>query len=852
MSTCFSLFKRFFVLLMLSGVIACGGGGGGSAPVIPTPNPMPDPDPDPEPDPPTFSANLRFTEFGIPHVQASDWAGLGYGHGYAYATQNFCVLMREIIIANGQSQRYFGEDGDLAADFVFALLGDDVETVFLDALSDDMRALAEGYVAGFNRYFRDTGAANLPAGDEGCVDQPWVREITLVDYAKMLRKLAVRASSEPLADFIFAAEPPDTMAANTALQSGMPSTVIAQSNALPERLNSTAEMVAALDVQEVQRAIDRIALPKPEQLGSNAYATGSEVTQNGGGALFGNPHFPWSGSNRFAMIHLTMTPEGVTEPEYDVMGAALHGFPLVSIGFNSDLAWSHTVSTGSRFVLYELQLNPDDAMQYEFEGEMRDITSQTITIDVQTETGGIEQQSHTFYFSHFGLIVDLGSVNGLLAGWPVAAGTGNLYSLRDINADNVRGLSTWRDVGQASNIAALEAALANIGIPWVNTIAADSAGSAFYGDISAVANVTEMQRTECITGAIAPLLTGFGLTTLNGTTADCELTTDANAPVAGVIGYERLPKLINSTYVANANDSYWLSNPDSLLTGFPQIIGAEEVEQSLRTRLAFVQMQERIAGTDGLGIAGTNPIVLQDMLFSSRNMAAELVITDVRTLCTNTPDWSVYSANPGAIAQACSILANWDTTHNNDQVGGHIFFEFWRIARDIENLWLVAFDATNPINTPRTVNVADAAVAEALRQALADGVQTLLDANIALDAPWGEVQYSERNGERIPIHGGSGSMLFSVITSDLIADEGYSDIRHGNSYMQTVGWDNDDCPDAYGLLSYSQSSDPTSANYDDQTELYSNKQWVDLPFCNADVEAAQVGETIDLEEEIAQ
>lgn len=834
--------------------MACGGGGGGSAPVTPAPNPMPDPDPDPDPqpDPPTFTANLRFTEFGIPHVQASDWAGLGYGHGYAYASQNFCVLMREIVIANGQSQRYFGDDGDLAADFVFALLGDDVEAVFLDALDDDMRALAEGYIAGFNRYLRDTGVANLPAGDEGCVDEPWVREITLVDYAKMLRKLAVRASSEPLANFIFAAEPPDAMASSTTLQSAPSSGVKAITGFDDEQTPTPAELIAALDVKQIQNAIDRIALPKPEQLGSNAYATGSEVTQNGGGALFGNPHFPWSGSNRFAMIHLTMTPEGATEPEYDVMGAALHGFPLVSIGFNSDLAWSHTVSTGSRFVLHELQLNPDNSMQYEFEGEMRDITSQTITIDVQNESGGIEQQSHTFYFSHFGLIIDLGSVNGLLAGWPVAAGTGTIYTLRDINADNVRGLSTWRDVGQASTIAELETALANIGIPWVNTIAADRAGSAFYGDISAVANVTEMQRTDCITGVIAPLLTDFGLTTLNGTMADCELTTDADAPVAGVIGYERLPKLINTTYVANANDSYWLSNPDSLLTGFPQIVGAEEGEQSLRTRLAFVQMQERIAGTDGLGAAGTNPILLQDMLFSSRNMAAELVINDVRTLCANTPDWSAYSANPAAVTQACTILDTWDTTHNNDQIGGHIFYEFWRNAREIENLWAVEFDAADPVNTPRTVNTADANVIDAASQALADGVQTLLDANIALDAPWGDVQYSERNGVRIPIHGGSGSMLFSVITSDLIDDEGYSDIRHGNSYMQTVGWDNDDCPDAYGLLSYSQSSDPASANYDDQTELYSNKQWIDLPFCNADIEAAQEGDAIDLEEEIPQ
>jgi len=32
--------------------------------------------------------------------------------------------------------------------------------------------------------------------------------------------------------------------------------------------------------------------------------------------------------------------------------------PFVNIGFNKDVAWSHTVSTAKRFTLYQLQLVP--------------------------------------------------------------------------------------------------------------------------------------------------------------------------------------------------------------------------------------------------------------------------------------------------------------------------------------------------------------------------------------------------------------------------------------------------------------------------------------------------------------
>jgi acyl-homoserine-lactone acylase len=116
----------------------------------------------------------------------------------------------------------------------------------------------------------------------------------------------------------------------------------------------------------------------------------------------------------------------------------------------------------------------------------------------------------------------------------------------------------------------------------------------------------------------------------------------------------------------------------------------------------------------------------------------------------------------------------------------------------------------------------------------------LLDNNIALDLPWGEVQYDEKNGENIPIHGGSGSMLHSVISSSLVDGEGYANIRAGNSYIQAVSWDASDCPDANAILTYSQSTDPTSDHYADATRLYSESGWIDMPFCEADRDAQEI------------
>jgi acyl-homoserine-lactone acylase len=161
--------------------------------------------------------------------------------------------------------------------------------------------------------------------------------------------------------------------------------------------------------------------------------------------------------------------------------------------------------------------------------------------------------------------------------------------------------------------------------------------------------------------------------------------------------------------------------------------------------------------------------------------------------------------------------------------------------RSTPDLWVTPFDPADPVNTPRDLSVDDKAVVTAVENALSAAVATLNTAGIPLDRPWGEVQYVEKNGERIPIHGGSSDMMFSVITSDLNDGEGYSSIRHGNSYIQAITWDESDCPDAYAILTYSQSTDPASEHYADATKLYSSGGWIDMPFCEADRDAQEIG-----------
>ncbi|MCE6985180.1 hypothetical protein EI534_49075, partial [Pseudomonas frederiksbergensis] len=62
----------------------------------------------------------------------------------------------------------------------------------------------------------------------------------------------------------------------------------------------------------------------------------------------------------------------------DVMGAALPGLPLINIGFNRHLAWTHTVDTSKHFTLYRLELDPKDPTRYLLDGKSLALTHQRL------------------------------------------------------------------------------------------------------------------------------------------------------------------------------------------------------------------------------------------------------------------------------------------------------------------------------------------------------------------------------------------------------------------------------------------------------------------------------------------
>ena len=757
------------------------------------------------------NVTIQRTTFGIAHVTAPDWEGIAYGTAYAHAQDNVCQTAEHLLTLRGERSQFLGAQalGDLGLGkvpnaqidlFIRFHMDDEALARAAATTGPEVQSALRGYVAGYNRYLADVGPNGLP---EACRGKPWVRPMTRADLSRATEQSMIQGGVGALAVAVLAAAPP-----------------VAKVGQAPVDLQQAAAEIRHHSFNDN---------PAGGELGSNGWAFGRNATPDGRGLLLGNPHFPWTGTNRFWEMHQTIPGK------LDIMGATGGLSPVVSIGFNKDVAWTHTVSTGKRFTLYELQLDPKDPTVYLVDGQPRPMVVRIVTLPAES---GAAPLQHTFYSTVWGPVISLPRA-GL--GWT----TEHAYAIRDANTLNVRSAESWMRMAQARNVAELRTAMGNQGMPWINTIAADRDGNAMYADLSVVPDVSAAMLQSCKPSPqAAALLNAAGLPVLDGSRSACEWPRDASAASPGIIAPTRMPVVITPDYVQNSNDSFWLSNPDTApMVGVSPLVGPVGTTQRLRTRSAIMEIRGRLAGTDGLPGNKMGATDLRSVIFRDKNLAGMLVMDDLLKACADGSTALTTDQTTG-----CKTLAAWDRTSNADSHGAPLFREFWRAAKDIPKIWRVPFDPAQPVATPTGLDTTTPATRAAIFKALGDAVGIVRTAGFAVDVRVGVAESRVVRGQKIALHGGD---EFEGVLNKLesqgqptINASGYN-VNYGSSYMQVVTFD-DRGPVAQGLLTYGQSSDPTSPRAYDQLPLFAAKRWQPLPFHPADVAAQREGPALQL------
>ncbi|MEV0221848.1 penicillin acylase family protein [Streptomyces sp. NPDC050704] len=756
-----------------------------------------------------LSAVVRYTEYGIPHIVAKGYANLGFGTGWAQAADQVCTLADGFVTVRGERSRFFGPDAapdfslssaakNLSSDLYFRGVREagTVEKLLAQPApqgpSRQAKELMRGWAAGYNAWLRQKKIT-----DPACKGAAWVRPVTPLDVAARGFALAVLGGQGRGVDGITGAQPP----------TGAASTAATASTASP-----------APDAQDTARAARELLASNSSDMGSNAVAFNGDTTANGRGLLLGNPHYPWQGGRRFWQSQQTIPGE------LNVSGGSLLGTATISIGHNARVAWSHTVATGVPLNLHQLTLDPADPTTYLVDGKPERMTKRTVTVAVKDGT----PVTRTQWWTRYGPVV-----TSLGAQLPLPWTTTTAYALNDPNSRNLRASDTALGFSRARGTGDVLRSLERTqGLPWVNTVAADSGGHSLFTQSQVLPRITDELAQRCSTALGKVTHPSSGLAILDGSKGSCALGRDDDALQPGIFGPSKMPTLKDAPYAENSNDSAWLANADRPLTGYERVFGSIGTQRSLRTRGAI----EDVAAMAERGDLTVRD--LQRQQFANRVPAGDLAADDAARACAALPGGTATGSDGTAVdvTEACGALKAWDHSMDTDSRGALLFDRFWRkliTAVPAAQLWKVPFSAADPVRTPNTLNTD----APGFARALADTVTELRAAGIAPDAKLGANQFVVRGGQRIPVSGGTESLgVWNKIEPVWnAAAGGYPEVTTGSSYLQAVGWDGSRCPVARTLLTYSQSSNPNSAHFADQTRLFSAEKWVTSRFCEKDI-----------------
>jgi acyl-homoserine-lactone acylase len=776
-----------------------------------------------------YQATIRRTTDGVPHIVGADLGSVSFGQGWASAEDRLCELADQVVKIRGERAKWFGrgdKDKYLNSDITWRTIG-----IYDRAKADyakqtgDVRSLLEGFAAGWNAELAKTGVDHVKGWCKGAA---WVKPVKAVDVYAYARSLALMASGGALGGYIPPAQPP--------------------SGATP-----------ASSVATTSTSLNPVATSTT--VGSNGWAIGANRSANGDGLLLANPHFPWQGELRFWEVQLTVPGK------FDIYGVQLSGLPGVGIGFTKTFAWTHTVSAGNRFTAYTLGLVPGTPTSYKYGSTTKAMTSKKFDIAVQGKNGSTDTVTHTSWYSHYGPIVSLPGFE-----WS----TTRAVTYRDANIDDTTFLDQYLAMDQSQNLDQFISAHEKYtGVPLFNTIAVSNDGRAWYADTSATPDLSaaaikdweQLRKTDALVAAAYQQ----GVVVLDGSDPKFEWVDEPGARSPGLVPYAKMPKVERKDYVFNANDSFWMPNATAFISGdYSPLHGLQETARSPRTRENAVVLSD----TSASGPSGADGKFTLDELaaaaLKNEGYMARALRQSVVDRCKGVANVSVpavaASGDSGGlpaanvpITDACNVLAKWDGIYDLDRAGPALWREFvsrygYPALNEAGTLWAQPFDAKRPVDTPSGLAPAPASGTDPVLVNLARAVQVLQKAGFTPSTTLGDEQYADRNGTKVPLHGGrevdgttnvvtSGADYSTtqdipatgppVATDAVITADGYP-ISDGSSFVLVVAFGSKG-PSAKAFLTYSGTDDTSSSIFVDATKRFSEKNWRTVVFTEAQI-----------------
>ncbi|ACY16073.1 acylase [Haliangium ochraceum] len=353
---------------------------------------------------------LRDT-WGVPHIFGKRDTDVAYGLAYAHAEDDFATIQGTLLAARGELARVHGEHAAPNDYMVHLLRIRDVVAAGYPELDAATRALCDAYADGINHY-----AALHP--EQAVRDFYPVRGDDVV--AGFVHKVPLFYKLDRVLGELFSDEGPE--------KSGGEHT-------------------------------RRDAAEEPAPMGSNAFAVAPSRSADGSTRLVVDPHQPWTGPVAWYEAHVR------SEEGWDAVGALFPGAPVLLVGHNRDLGWSHTVNEPDLIDVFELVMDPEDDKRYRFGDEWRTLEQRVAPIEVSL-WGPL---SWTFEREV------LWSEHG-----PVVQRPHGTYAIRLASYGEVGAIEQWYGMNKATTLESWKQAMRALAVPMFNTIYADREGNILY------------------------------------------------------------------------------------------------------------------------------------------------------------------------------------------------------------------------------------------------------------------------------------------------------------------------------------------------------------------------------------
>jgi penicillin amidase len=331
-------------------------------------------------------------EYGVPHIYASNSYDLFFAQGYTQAQDRWWQMEFFRNTGNGSIQELTGQNDSLLGTDIFIravgwraaaerdFASYDEETIgYLQAFSDGVNAYIMNRSAGELAFeYNVLGVTGVSIEIE-----PWTPVDTLVWGKVMAWDLSGNQSAERTFSALIGELGEDMVEDYLPDYPFDAHTTIIQPEDLPESGETFAQSIANVWEEgitgirtELAGNFDDsvgLAFAKGEGIGSNNWVVSGDKTVTGMPLLANDPHLGIQMPSIWYEIGLHCQPISDDCP-FNVRGFTFAPAPGVIVGHNDNIAWGVTNVGWDTQDLYRMVINPDNDLQYEWNGEWRDMT----------------------------------------------------------------------------------------------------------------------------------------------------------------------------------------------------------------------------------------------------------------------------------------------------------------------------------------------------------------------------------------------------------------------------------------------------------------------------------------------